>query len=60
MHEKKIPAAFLVTVIKHLELRESISPGSLTVESVLEALSRLYGGFYRKSPAESGSFGFRG
>ena len=60
LHEKRIPAAFLITVIKHLELRESISPGSLTVESVLEALRRLYGGFYRKSPEESGSFGFRG
>ena len=60
LHEKRIPAAFLVTVIKHLELRESISPGSLSELSVLEALRRLYGGFYRKSPAESGSFGFRG
>ena len=60
IQEKRVPAAFLVTLIKTLELRESISPGSLTVESVLEALTRLYGGFYRKSPAESGSFGFRG
>ena len=60
IQEKRVPAAFLVTLIKTLELRESISPGSLTVESVLEALRRLYGGFYRKSPAESGSFGFRG
>ncbi len=60
LDEKRIPAAFLITLIKHLEMRQSLTPGTLTRESVLEALARLHRGFYRQARAEAGSFGFTG
>jgi len=57
---KSISGAFLVTLVKHLEIAHVLSPGKLNEDFVLLSIDRLYNGFNKHSASSDTQVGFRG
>ena len=49
LREKRVSGAFVVNLLKHLELKHAIAPEVLDSRYVLGAVERMYRGFYKPS-----------
>ena len=52
LEDKQVTGAFVVSLLKHLELRRSFAPGTVGRDFILDTIERLYQGFYR-TPSDS-------
>lgn len=48
MQDKKISGAFVVNLLKHLEIRKAVSHEDIRMGYVIEAITRLHSGFYQR------------
>ncbi|MBS4029537.1 MAG: AAA family ATPase [Ignavibacteriales bacterium] len=59
LRAKKVSGAFVVNLLKHLEIKHSLSQEKVDEEYVFETLERLHKGFYKRaSPVTEPAFGF--
>lgn len=58
LEKKRISGAFIMNVIKHLEINSVLNPENLNEEFVLLTIERMHKGFYKVPKAKEGSLGF--
>ena len=59
MAAKDVTGAFIVNLIKHLEITFALAPEKLCEEFVLTTVERMYNGFYKNTDANTKSVGFK-
>mgnify|MGYP001379916554 CR=1 FL=1 len=57
LQEKNVSGAFIINLLKHLEITQELQPEKLDGQYVLDAVRRMHRGFY-KNPKSNGDFGF--
>jgi hypothetical protein len=58
MKEKDVTGAFIVNLVKHLEITYALSPEKLNEQFVLTTVERMYRGFYKDSDGSEKPVGF--
>ncbi|MDP2883706.1 MAG: ATP-binding protein [Ignavibacteria bacterium] len=59
MAAKNVTGAFIVNVVKHLEITHVLSPEKLNEQFVLTIIERMHKGFYKNSSSNNKPVGFR-
>ena len=58
MEEKNVTGAFIVNLLKHLEIAYVLSPEKVDEQFILTTLDRMHKGFYKHSTGTEKAVGF--